>query len=116
MVAVKQVLAGGEDRHPARQYGIDFLEQELLEFSIVTIPANSDALIDPGGPIPGSATPHPGPARHPRQRGSPMTKPTLEQKIVRAIADGDEAVAEALCRHLWRGRTRVVYRLAAGGV
>jgi DNA-binding GntR family transcriptional regulator len=45
-----------------------------------------------------------------------MTKPTLEQKIVRAIADGDEAVAEALCRHLWRGRTRVVYRLAAGGV
>ena len=47
-------LGGGEDRHPARQYGIDFLEQELLEFSIVTIPANSDALIDPGGPIPGS--------------------------------------------------------------
>jgi hypothetical protein len=41
-------LGGGEDRHPARQYGIDFLEQELLEFSIVTIPANSDALIDPG--------------------------------------------------------------------
>jgi len=48
VVAVKQVLAGGEDRHPARQYGIDFLEQELLEFSIVTIPANSDALLDPG--------------------------------------------------------------------
>ena len=30
-----------------------------------------------------------------------MTKPTLEQKIVRAIADGDEAVAEALCRGIF---------------
>jgi phage head maturation protease len=35
-------------KDPAREYGIDFLEQELLEFSIVTIPANPDALIDPG--------------------------------------------------------------------
>jgi HK97 family phage prohead protease len=33
---------------PSRKYGIDFLEQELLEFSIVTIPANPDALLDPG--------------------------------------------------------------------
>ena len=32
-----------------RPYGIDFLEQELLEFSIVSIPANPDALLDPGG-------------------------------------------------------------------
>ena len=31
-----------------RPYGIDFLEQELLEFSIVSIPANPDALLDPG--------------------------------------------------------------------
>ncbi|PPQ20538.1 hypothetical protein CV770_03955 [Bradyrhizobium sp. AC87j1] len=31
-----------------RPYGIDFLEQELLEFSIVTVPANPDALLDPG--------------------------------------------------------------------
>lgn len=30
-----------------------------------------------------------------------MTKPTLEQKIVRAIADGDEAVAEALCQGIF---------------
>lgn len=33
---------------PSRKYGIDFIEQELLEFSIVTIPANPDALLDPG--------------------------------------------------------------------
>ena len=32
---------------PARKYGIDFLEQELLEFSIVSIPANAEALIRP---------------------------------------------------------------------
>lgn len=31
---------------PARKYGIDFVEQELLEFSIVSIPANPAALID----------------------------------------------------------------------
>ena len=33
---------------PLRKYGIDFLEQELLEFSVVGIPANPDALLDPG--------------------------------------------------------------------
>ena len=32
----------------SRPYGIDFIEQELLEFSIVSIPANPDALLDPG--------------------------------------------------------------------
>lgn len=31
---------------PDRQFGIDFLEQELLEFSIVTVPANAEALIE----------------------------------------------------------------------
>lgn len=31
---------------PARRYGIDFLEQELLEFSAVPIPANAEALIE----------------------------------------------------------------------
>ncbi len=32
---------------PARQFGIDFQEQELLEFSIVPVPANADCLLDP---------------------------------------------------------------------
>lgn len=32
---------------PARRYGIDFLEQELLEWSIVTVPANHECLLDP---------------------------------------------------------------------
>lgn len=31
---------------PNRKYGIDFLEQELLEFSIVPVPANSEALVE----------------------------------------------------------------------
>ncbi|PTE07396.1 HK97 family phage prohead protease [Mesorhizobium helmanticense] len=31
---------------PGRKYGIDFIEQELLEFSIVTVPANAEALIE----------------------------------------------------------------------
>lgn len=30
---------------PQRRYGIDFMEQELLEFSVVPIPANAEALI-----------------------------------------------------------------------
>jgi hypothetical protein len=31
---------------PERRYGIDFLQQELLEFSCVPVPANPDALVD----------------------------------------------------------------------
>ncbi len=31
---------------PSRRFGIDFEEQELLEFSIVTVPANPEALIE----------------------------------------------------------------------
>ena len=31
---------------PQRRFGIDFMEQELLEFSVVSIPANPEALID----------------------------------------------------------------------
>jgi HK97 family phage prohead protease len=30
---------------PERRFGIDFIEQELLEFSIVPVPANPDALV-----------------------------------------------------------------------
>jgi HK97 family phage prohead protease len=33
---------------PQRRFGIDFLEQELLEWSIVSVPANGEALLDPG--------------------------------------------------------------------
>jgi HK97 family phage prohead protease len=31
---------------PGRKYGIDFIEQELLEFSVVPIPANAEALVE----------------------------------------------------------------------
>lgn len=31
---------------PQRRFGIDFMEQELLEFSVVSVPANPEALID----------------------------------------------------------------------
>lgn len=34
---------------PERRFGIDFQEQELLEFSIVTVPANPEALIEGRG-------------------------------------------------------------------
>lgn len=33
-------------KDPARPFGINFLEQELLEWSICSVPANPDALID----------------------------------------------------------------------
>jgi HK97 family phage prohead protease len=42
---------------PQRRFGIDFLEQELLEFSIVTVPANAEALIEGrGAPEPAEVT------------------------------------------------------------
>lgn len=31
---------------PGRKHGIDFIEQELLEFSVVPIPANAEALVE----------------------------------------------------------------------
>lgn len=37
---------GADDWFP----GIDFLEQELVELSVVTVPANADALLDPPAP------------------------------------------------------------------
>ena len=42
---------------PDRAFGIDFLEQELLEFSIVTVPANADALIEGRGIEPAAVIP-----------------------------------------------------------
>jgi HK97 family phage prohead protease len=41
---------GADDWFP----GIDFAEQELVEFSIVTVPANPEALVD--APLPGEGT------------------------------------------------------------
>lgn len=35
-------------READRQYGIDFKTQELLEYSVVPVPAHQDALIEPG--------------------------------------------------------------------
>lgn len=52
---------------PQRRFGIDFLEQELLEFSIVTVPANPEALIEGrSAPV---AEPEPGPAVQPEPKG-----------------------------------------------
>ena len=42
---------GGDDWFP----GIDFEEQELVELSVVTVPANPDAMIDAPGPGEGTA-------------------------------------------------------------
>lgn len=41
-----QPLKYAFSKDPARPYGIDFLEQELLEWSIVSVPANAECLID----------------------------------------------------------------------
>lgn len=35
-------------KDPGRKYGIDFKKSELLEFSVVNVPANPSALIEPG--------------------------------------------------------------------
>lgn len=42
MIPLKWAFTEDKDR----RYGIDFLEQELLEYSAVPVPANSDALIE----------------------------------------------------------------------
>lgn len=41
-----QPLKYAFSKDPARQFGIDFVEQELMEFSVVSIPANPEALIE----------------------------------------------------------------------
>ncbi|WP_424139890.1 HK97 family phage prohead protease [Roseomonas chloroacetimidivorans] len=43
--------ARGDDWFP----GVDFVKQRLLEFSIVTIPCNPEALLDPAAQTPGAA-------------------------------------------------------------
>jgi HK97 family phage prohead protease len=48
---------GADDWFP----GIDFVEQELVELSIVTVPANPEALIDAPGPGEGTAVATPNP-------------------------------------------------------
>ena len=48
---------GADDWFP----GIDFEEQELVELSIVTVPANPEALVDAPGPGEGTAIATPNP-------------------------------------------------------
>jgi HK97 family phage prohead protease len=47
---------------PTRRFGIDFHEQELLEFSIVTVPANPEALSEGRDFVPEPAPPEEPPA------------------------------------------------------
>ena len=79
--------------NPDRQFGIDFIEQELLEFSIVPVPANPDAVIAFG---PGKSMTE-DQWRKAERRAAPQEKPmTLEQKILHALAQGNQAVADGL--------------------
>jgi HK97 family phage prohead protease len=45
--AIDYEVAEDRDDDDSWWYPLNFLQQELLEFSVVTIPANADALIDP---------------------------------------------------------------------
>ena len=56
--AIKWTYVDDKDRG----YGIDFIEQELFEFSAVTVPANPDAMIEARGLPPAPGQVQPGPA------------------------------------------------------
>jgi HK97 family phage prohead protease len=65
---------------------VDFKRQKLLEFSIVTIPANSEALIDPE-------------ERASAPRTSPEIKPDEASLAVADISEKANAVAAMFARH-----------------
>ncbi len=100
---------------PQRRYGIDFLEQELLEFSIVTIPANPDALLDPGQLDEGRpGAPHARSGHNPHQDRRPM-KPAPHPDLVawaeRTLASAGFAVVS---RETLAAVERIEARLAIG--
>ena len=66
---------GADDWFP----GIDFEEQELVELSIVTVPANPEALVDAPGPGEGTAI-----AAEPAGPGEELTAFNEEQARARA--------------------------------
>lgn len=69
---------GADDWFP----GIDFQEQELVELSIVTVPANPEALLDE--PLPAPALPGEVASDTPPQSGEELTSLNQEEVISRA--------------------------------
>jgi HK97 family phage prohead protease len=76
---------GADDWFP----GIDFEEQELVELSIVTVPANPEALIEAPGPGEGTAIATPNP-----DTGEELT--AYNQELTRARARRRRALQLAL--------------------
>jgi HK97 family phage prohead protease len=91
---------GADDWFP----GIDFEQQELVELSVVTVPANPEALIEAPGPGEGTAIA----ADTPPVTGEEIT--AFDPEGIRARAD---AVKEELTRA--RARRRRAFQLALAG-
>lgn len=80
---------GADDWFP----GIDFEEQELVEFSVVTVPANPEALIEAPGPGEGTAI-------------AADTPPVTGEEVTAFDPEAIEARAAAVNEELRRSRAR----------
>jgi len=91
---------GAEDWFP----GIDFEEQELVELSVVTVPANPEALLDAPGPGEGTAI-------------AAETPPVTGEEITAFDPEGIKARADAVNEELTRARARRrrAFQLALAG-
>jgi HK97 family phage prohead protease len=91
---------GADDWFP----GIDFEEQELVELSVVTVPANPEALIEAPGPGEGTAI-------------AADTPPVTGEEITAFDPEGIRARADAVNQELTRARARRrrAFQLALAG-
>jgi HK97 family phage prohead protease len=92
---------GADDWFP----GIDFEEQELVELSVVTVPANPEALIEPAQAVPGGEVA----SDTPPETGTELTEFDRDAAIFRIVSERKEEEARA------RARRRRVFQLAMIG-
>ena len=85
--------------------GIDFEEQELVELSVVTVPANPEALIEPAQAVPGGEVA----SDTPPETGTELTEFDRDAAIFRIVSERKEEEARA------RARRRRVFQLAMIG-
>ena len=81
---------GADDWFP----GIDFEQQELVELSVVTVPANPEALMDAPGPGEGTAIA----ADTPPVTGEEVTAFDRDAAIFRIVSDHNEELTRARAR------------------
>jgi len=91
---------GADDWFP----GLDYSEQELVELSVVTVPANPEALIEAPGPGEGTAI-------------AADTPPATGEEITAFDPEGIQARADAVNQELTRARARRrrAFQLALAG-